>query len=409
MFRSSSRRWSHCSAADRLVAWRPYLAHGEGSPQAGLRNARDPCRPGAGADDRRGRGAHLPDEHLRTGSRRQRQGLRLRAHGEPDSQGARDVPRRARVRRLGPRLRLRDGRRGRDRASPEHGRPRRHGRRCLRRHLPAVQADLRAPWHRDDRRGHAPARRGEARDHEEDEAPLDRVTDEPDAQGDRHRGDGRARPPLEGPGGRRQHLREPVPPAAVAPRRGPRDALDDEVSRRSLRRRRRRHRGQLRGPARATEVHPERGGRRARAVRQLARPARREDARRPDGASFGERTRDRGVARRSPEGEERELPGPRVAPAARPRSAADAQLRRHVELRAEERRRGHRETRRRADADLRPRGIARRRRVAHRDPALDDPRLGEGHEACAPAGLIRLSVGIESVDDLIADLAHAIG
>jgi cystathionine beta-lyase/cystathionine gamma-synthase len=32
-----------------------------------------------------------------------------------------------------------------------------------------------------------------------------------------------------------------------------------------------------------------------------------------------------------------------------------------------------------------------------------------GTKLAPPAGLIRLSVGIENVDDLIADLAHAIG
>ena len=33
----------------------------------------------------------------------------------------------------------------------------------------------------------------------------------------------------------------------------------------------------------------------------------------------------------------------------------------------------------------------------------------KGTKLAPPAGLIRLSVGIESVGDLIADLAHAIG
>jgi cystathionine beta-lyase/cystathionine gamma-synthase len=33
----------------------------------------------------------------------------------------------------------------------------------------------------------------------------------------------------------------------------------------------------------------------------------------------------------------------------------------------------------------------------------------KGTKLAPPAGLIRLSVGIENVDDLIADLAHAIG
>ena len=33
----------------------------------------------------------------------------------------------------------------------------------------------------------------------------------------------------------------------------------------------------------------------------------------------------------------------------------------------------------------------------------------KGTKLAPPAGLIRLSVGIESVDDLVADLAQAIG
>src|SRR5258708_6074837 len=212
---------------------------------------------------------------------------------------------------------------------------------------------------------------------------MDRVAHQPAAQGHRHRRDRRDRAQGEGPAGRRQHLRQPVPAAAAAPRCGPRDALDDEVHRRPLRRGRRGGRRPLPRAARAPQVHPERRGRGAPAVRQLARPPRREDPRRADGAAFRERPGDRRVALRAPSGQERELPGAPDPPAARHRAPADAELRRDAQLRAEDRRRGRREAARRAHPDLRARRIARRRRVAHRGPARDDPRLGARHEARA--------------------------
>ena len=212
----------------------------------------------------------------------------------------------------------------------------------------------------------------------------------------------------EGALGRRQHVREPVPAEPARARHRSRAALDDEVHRRPLRRRGRRDRRKRRSAAGEIGFLAERQRRRARSLGLVARAPRREDARGADGASLGERTGRRRVARRASEGEERELPGPRHAPAARARAAADAELRRDAELRAG-RRRGRRETRRRAHQDLRARGVARRRRVAHRDPARDDPRLGARHEARAarrpgPA----LGRHRDRVDDLIADLAHAI-
>jgi cystathionine gamma-synthase len=51
-----------------------------------------------------------------------------------------------------------------------------------------------------------------------------------------------------------------------------------------------------------------------------------------------------------------------------------------------------------------PRRVARRRREPDRAPRHHDPRLGRRHRLEVPDDLLRLSVGIETVDDLLADL-----
>ena len=67
------------------------------------------------------------------------------------------------------------------------------------------------------------------------------------------------------------------------------------------------------------------------------------------------------------------------------------------------------------DRGLRPgqavhaRRVARRRRVADRAPGPDDPRQSRpARRSRCPADLVRLSVGIETVDDLLADLGQAL-
>ena len=55
-----------------------------------------------------------------------------------------------------------------------------------------------------------------------------------------------------------------------------------------------------------------------------------------------------------------------------------------------------------------PRRVPRRCRVAHRAPGPDDPRSVAGTPLEVPADLVRLSVGIEDVDDLLADLDAAL-
>src|SRR5207248_7993334 len=227
-----------------------------------------------------------------------------------------------------------------------------------------------------------PPRRGPQGDALGDEARLDRDAVESPAQGARHRGDRRDRPPRRGARPRRQHVRQPISSAAAEARSGSRPSLDDEIPRRTLGRRGRSARGQRPGAARAHRVRSERRGWRARSARRVAGSARREDARAPDGAPFTERAGGRGMADRAPEGRLRELSGTPDAPTARAREKADAPLRRHALLRAEGRR-GRGETDGRADQALRPWRVAGRRRIADRGAARHDPRLGSRHEARA--------------------------
>ncbi len=52
--------------------------------------------------------------------------------------------------------------------------------------------------------------------------------------------------------------------------------------------------------------------------------------------------------------------------------------------------------------------VARGGRVAHRAPASHDPRLSRRVELAIDPALLRLSVGIENIDDLLADLRAAL-
>ena len=70
-------------------------------------------------------------------------------------------------------------------------------------------------------------------------------------------------------------------------------------------------------------------------------------------------------------------------------------------------RRGARTALRGRDAALHAGRVAGRGRVADRAAGADDPRLGRRVAPGRAAGLVRLSVGIESVDDLRADLEAA--
>ena len=132
--------------------------------------------------------------------------------------------------------------------------------------------------------------------------------------------------------GRRQHLRDAVPPASADPRRRRRHPLHDEVRRRAQRRRRWRGRGARPRPRRERRLPPERHGRRGRSVRRLAHPARPQDARGPDGAALRQRREGRGVPHRRRAGRARLLPGPCRPPGPRGREGADVPLRRHGRL-----------------------------------------------------------------------------
>ena len=204
----------------------------------GLRDARDPRRPGAGPDDGRDHDADLPDLDVRAGGGRRPQGLRLRARREPDPDGAADRARLARERRARDRVLL-GSRRDDDADAPRQpGRARRPDRGRVRRRLPDDLAGLRAeglrlrlPAGRPVRRPRRPPRRAHADG-------LDRDAVEPAAQRRRHprrcgRRARRRRDPR-----RRQHLRDAVPAAAARPRRRRRRPLGDEVPRRPLRPRR---------------------------------------------------------------------------------------------------------------------------------------------------------------------------
>ena len=90
------------------------------------------------------------------------------------------------------------------------------------------------------------------------------------------------------------------------------------------------------------------------------------------------------------------------------RGTPDVGLRRHGVVPGRVGRRGARA----GDQDqaLLPGRIARRRRIVDRGPGPDDARERRpGSPLEVPANLIRLSVGIEHPDDLIADLANALG
>ena len=117
-----------------------------------------------------------------------------------------------------------------------------------------------------------------------------------------------------------------------------------------------------------------------------------------------------------PQGDAGALPGPAVAPAARPRPATDVQLRRHGLVPGRGRSRHGGEARAGpAHGALRgvPRPPAQPDRVlADRDLLATSFRMDaaqeEAYRAYAGDGLFRLSVGLEDAADIIADLEQAL-
>ena len=99
-------------------------------------------------------------------------------------------------------------------------------------------------------------------------------------------------------------------------------------------------------------------------------------------------------------------PGLPTHPGHDDRGAADARLRRHGLV--PRRLRGGGRRARRAHEAVPARGVARRRREPDRGAGADDARGDRGRALRPPRNLVRLSVGIESAEDLIADLESAL-
>ena len=298
---------------------------------------------------------HQTSTYAQTRARRLRRGLRLLALGEPHARRAGARAGRARG-RPGQRVLERHGRDPRAHHGRRAGRrAHRHPVRPLRRHVPARRQGPHAlgPALLDGRPDRPRrARRRRARRH----APhLGRDADEPAAERRRHRG--RRGPQRAGARRGRQHVRDARQPAPARARRRRRRALDDEVPRGALRHGRRRGRraptrlheqvrfvqnaiGAVPGPMDCFLVH--RGLRTLHLRMQRARRQRR----------GGQR-----VPARGPRRLRRALAG----------------LRRDGLL-PPSRRRAHREL----DAALHARRVARRRRVADRGPAGDDPPVRRG-------------------------------
>ena len=182
--------------------------------------------------------------------------------------------------------------------------------------------------------------------------------------------------------------------------------LDDEVPRRPLRRHRRLLRHERPDDRRAPLLPAEVARRRARPVRLLARAARDQDARRADAAPLRERTRDRRLAREPARNRARALSRAPGASGARDREAADARLRRH-DLRSWP---GPRTRPSSSSADE---ALQLAESLGGVESLIEHPaRMTHASTAdapfAAPRNLVRLSVGIEAVDDLIADLAAAL-
>ena len=176
-------------------------------------------RPGTRSRDRRHHHADLSDLDLRAGGPRPAQGLRVRPHAESDAHGARAQRRRHRSGHRGVRVCLGHGGHRRPPDAARVRRSRRGQRQHLRRHVPPVRA--RAPQVRPrlHLRRHVAARADRAGDHSRTRSTCSsrrrptRCCTSPTSVRQRDRA------PQERPRRRRQHLRQPVHPAAADARR----------------------------------------------------------------------------------------------------------------------------------------------------------------------------------------------
>ena len=203
-------------------------AHERQAHQSALRDPRDPRGQHRRSPHRRGGPADLPGLDLQAGRRRRpARRLRVQPQRQPHPHRPGGEPRRPGGRPPRPRLRVRPGRRGLPAAyAAQPRRPRGHPQRRVRRHVPALREGRRrgGAWS-----GRSPTPRDPAAVRaaltpktkaiwvETPSNPLLGITDIAAVAADRP-GRGRA-------ARRRQHLRQPVPPAAAGARRGRRRAL----------------------------------------------------------------------------------------------------------------------------------------------------------------------------------------
>ena len=203
----------------------------------------------------------------------------------------------------------------------------------------------------------------------------------------------------------RQHVRHAVPAAAARARRRRRGALDHEVPRRSLRR----DRGVRRGGRRRSSASTSRSCRtRSGAVpspfdcylvlRGVKTLAVRMDRHCSSAMAVA------ADARRPPRGRRRSLPGPRVAP--RPRGRGAARCAASAGWSASSRRAARRPRSRSRPGPSSSRWPSRSGAVESliEHPARMTHASAVGSPLEVDPALVRLSVGLESVDDLLADL-----
>ena len=144
-------------------------------------------------------------------------------------------------------------------------------------------------------------------------------------------------------------------------------------------------------------------------VRRVADPARPQDARGADGPALRQRRAGRGVPRRATRAVEQvDLPRPRGAPRARGREPADEAVRRHRVVPGQGR------EQQALDACARAKVFTLAESLGGIESLIEHPgRMTHasvaGTELEVPCDLIRLSVGIETVEDLLADLDQALG
>ena len=228
---------------------------------------------------------------------------------------------------------------------------------------------------------------------------------EPADEGQRHRRAGRARARARRAAGLRQHLRLAGAAAAAGAGRGHRHAFDHQVFRRPQRRARRRAGVRTRGrrlrARRAPPAHHRRG---AGAVQRLAHPARLPLAAGADGDALRQCAPRRRIPRRAAAGRTRQLPRPgrriRATPSPRGRCAISAACS-ACSCAADARRRW------RWPGDCGCSPTPRRWAAANRWSNIA-PR-SKGANPLSPQNLLRISVGLEHIDDLIADLEQALG